>query len=186
MKEYFSSDFHFGHKNIIKYCNRPFKTLEQMDNTIINNINSRIKPEDHLFFLGDFCFRSGSGRGEGEPNKAKYYQDRINCKNITYVAGNHDRNNSLKTCIEDITIKMSHYRIKLIHNPGQLNTKIIDCDLVFAGHVHQNWKFKRIKTQFNLIDVCNVGVDVWNFYPVTFNEIIRKYEFWKKHGNKEE
>ena len=64
MKYYFSSDYHLGHFNIIRYCNRPFKSLEQMNETIIRNHNERIKKEDILFHIGDFCFKKTSNKGE--------------------------------------------------------------------------------------------------------------------------
>ena len=63
---FFTSDTHFGHANIIKYCNRPFSSLEEMNSTIIRNWNEMVKPEDTVFFLGDFCFKNGPGGKPGE------------------------------------------------------------------------------------------------------------------------
>jgi len=55
-KLFFTSDTHFRHKNAIELCNRPFKDLEEMDNTLIENWNS-VVPEDGItFHLGDFAF----------------------------------------------------------------------------------------------------------------------------------
>lgn len=81
MDTYFTSDTHFGHGNIIKYSNRPFASVEAMNDTIIDNINKRVGPNDRLFHLGDFAFR-----GE-DPS---VYRARIRCKNIVLILGNHD------------------------------------------------------------------------------------------------
>lgn len=53
---WFTADTHFGHKNIIKYCDRPFDSIENMDQTIIGAINNNVQPNDILWHLGDFCF----------------------------------------------------------------------------------------------------------------------------------
>ena len=56
---WFSADYHFSHKNIIEYTNRPFSDITEMDNTIVENHNSVVKPNDHVYFLGDFSFQNG-------------------------------------------------------------------------------------------------------------------------------
>ena len=53
MQIFFSSDFHLGHDNIRRYCQRPFTDLKHMDTTIINNFNQRVGIDDFCFFLGD-------------------------------------------------------------------------------------------------------------------------------------
>lgn len=84
---FFSSDFHFGHKNIIRLSNRPFKTIDEMDDFIINNLNKKIKSNGILFFLGDFLFK-----GNKKPFAiAKAYRERIKCERIYFIAGNHDK-----------------------------------------------------------------------------------------------
>ena len=185
MKIWFTADYHLGHANIISYCKRPFKTLDDMNKTIIHNHNERVNPEDTIFFLGDFCFRNSPGgkQGEGTIHKAEYYLKQLNGRMI-FIKGNHDRNNSLKTPIERVVIKYGGYRINLVHNPEHIDT---DYNVNFVGHVHEKWKFKKANTLFknrysevSICDMINVGVDVWKFMPISFEEIISQYKKWKK------
>jgi calcineurin-like phosphoesterase family protein len=81
--DWFVSDTHFNHANIIKHCKRPFSSVEEMNETLLKNINDRVKPGDRLFHLGDFAYKNSRG--------VQYYLDRINCKNIYLVRGNHDK-----------------------------------------------------------------------------------------------
>ena len=57
MRFWFTGDSHFNHTNIIKYTDRPFKDIYHMNETIIKNWNERVKDEDTVFHLGDFCFK---------------------------------------------------------------------------------------------------------------------------------
>lgn len=179
MNTYFTSDFHFGHANIIKYCKRPFNSLEQMNKTLIENYNKRVKENDTVFFLGDFCFRNSKGgkKGEGEVHKAEYYINQLNGK-IVFIRGNHDKNNSLKTPIERVVIKYGGKRICMVHNPIHCDSRF---EINFCGHVHEKWKFKKLNSKSYMI---NVGVDVWNFKPITFDEIMKSFRKWKKEITK--
>lgn len=181
MNIYFTSDWHLNHFNIIKYTNRPFETLEEMNNTIITNFNSRVKKDDMCFFLGDFIFRSGSQRGEGEKDKPNYFLDKLNCKNIIFIQGNHDKNNSLKTPIQNLVIKHGGKRIFLVHNPDFCN---VNYEMNITGHVHDKWKFKRYIKNNSFTDCCNVSVEQYNYYPVDINEIFKEYHFWLKQNTK--
>ena len=66
MNIWFTSDLHLGHGNIIKYCNRPFKDIEHMNRALIDNWNSRVKLNDVVFHVGDFCFKNSPGGKSGE------------------------------------------------------------------------------------------------------------------------
>ena len=57
---WFTSDLHFGHQNIIRFCKRPWKTTEDMDWNLIQNWNSVVKPDDLVFDLGDFAFATNA------------------------------------------------------------------------------------------------------------------------------
>jgi calcineurin-like phosphoesterase family protein len=69
---WFTADFHFGHNNIIRYCNRPFRSVEEMDQTILDRLNASVKANDILYFLGDFCI--------GSKAKALEHRRQIRCK----------------------------------------------------------------------------------------------------------
>ena len=78
----FISEPHFGHSNIIKYCERPFKDAHEMNKTILDNINEVVGPDDTLYILGDFCFKG---------KKPIDYRIRIACQNVHLILGNHDK-----------------------------------------------------------------------------------------------
>ena len=204
MKYWFTSDFHLGHANIIKYCSRTLfmtkkdreiynnlaidkqskwkisrQSLNNMNREIIRRHNERVKKEDLVFFIGDFCFKSKNNRGEGIGITAKEWKKKLNGQFI-FIKGNHDRNNSCKTIIERLVIGYGGKRINLVHNPefADVNYKIN-----FVGHVHNNWKIKRIKKGWQFTDCINVGVDVHNFYPQTFEELMKKYYKWKNQND---
>jgi calcineurin-like phosphoesterase family protein len=86
--DWFTSDTHFGHANIIRYSNRPFKSVEEMDDVLIKNINQLVQPNDTLWHLGDFCF--GPRDKDGFVRVAANYRKRINCQKVILIHGNHD------------------------------------------------------------------------------------------------
>jgi len=173
MNYWFTADYHLGHANIITYCSRPFKNVEDMNSTIIRNHNERVKPEDTVFHVGDFCFKNSPGGkvGEGEQTPASIWEKQLNGK-IIFIQGNHDRNNSCKTPIQNMVITIGGKRVKLVHNPEHIIKP--DYDLYFTGHVHDAWKTKNLRVQYGIAKCINVGVDVWKYYPVTFNEIAKR------------
>lgn len=85
-KVYLTSDLHLNHRNIIKYCNRPFATTGEMDARLLDNINKTVGENDLLIHLGDFCF----GSKDSYYQIAQAYRNRIVCKNIINIWGNHD------------------------------------------------------------------------------------------------
>jgi len=143
-----------------------------MDYQLIQNWNSRVKLEDIVFHLGDFCFK------QLENKTVKYYTDLLNGQ-IIFIRGNHDSNNGIKTCIESIEIYLGGKHLLLVHRPEQ---SAKGYDLCLVGHVHDAWKFQTISfRKWGKWDVCNVGVDVWDFKPVNINEILDAYKEWKKN-----
>ncbi len=79
----------FGHSNIIKYCNRPFASVKEMNDALIDNINARVGENDTLYHLGDWSF--GPKYDDTYMEYVADYRHSIKCKNIILIYGNHDR-----------------------------------------------------------------------------------------------
>lgn len=62
MSVYFTADLHLGHANAIRFTSRPFQSVEEMDKSLITNINSRVLMEDELWILGDFSLKLQENR----------------------------------------------------------------------------------------------------------------------------
>lgn len=80
---FFTADLHFGHTNIIKMCNRPFNSIEEMDETLIANWNQTVRRNDEIYILGDLMLK-------GSADVAHSYLSRLNGKKY-FICGNHDR-----------------------------------------------------------------------------------------------
>lgn len=164
MTIYFSSDFHLSHYKIIQYCNRPFASIAEMNDTIIKNFNSIITPNDYLYHLGDFCM---GGKYEYVASLVR----RLNGRKI-FLTGNHDNTKHLIQLQNDNLIENWHdvlgifinkQYIWLSHYPHLSWNKSFHGSWHFFGHVH-NKNVKGISGP-----AINVGVDVWNFMPVSFD-----------------
>lgn len=183
---WYTADHHFGHANIIRFCNRPWlgkrgltdkgywkssdvakNRCDAMDRDLIRRWNMRVKDGDIVYYLGDFAYRAS--------NKVQYYIDQLNGNKI-FIKGNHDKNNGLKIHMEFAVINMGGMRIKLIHDPKYADEMY---DLNFCGHIHEKWKFKKMELGSYII---NVGVDMWGFNPITFDEIISELNKWKRQN----
>ncbi len=146
---WFTADTHFHHYNIIKYSDRPYDTVEEMNEELIKNWNNKIKKNDTVFHLGDFSFKN-----------TKLIKQQLN-GNIIHIKGNHD--DKKETLIKDLSLMVNINQWQLIHDPNESSARIVIC-----GHVHKQWKTKRTKKGRLLI---NVGVDVWDYNPVNIIEI---------------
>ncbi len=138
-----------------------------MDRELIRRWNERVKENDVVFHLGDFCFRkSRIMEKDGEIIEKilkgyNYYSSKLN-GNIILIRGNHDSKNDVKSILTEAVINYGGWDWYLKHEPH--NTFKYN----LCGHVHNLWKVRR---QGPYITV-NLSVDVWNFYPVNISEII--------------
>ena len=159
---WFTADFHFGHKNIIRYCNRPFQSVEEMDQTILERLNASVKANDTLYFLGDFCI--------GSKAQVLEHRRQIRCKRIFALPGNHDKearklaeefcwlNNLAEISIHGQPIVLCHYAMR-VWNRSHHGTWHL------YGHSHGN--LPEAQTSLSM----DVGVDTHDFRPWNFDEI---------------
>ena len=192
MAYFFSADAHFDHCNILAYTGRPFKDpsnsecptrtrcngcssipicLKNMNEALVTNWNSVVKPEDTVYHVGDFAFH---WLHEGFSNSAAYWESRLNGK-IVHIKGNHDRfSNGVDTPFLKALMNLGKYKILVQHKPPTMEIEIqnLDIDFVICGHVHNNWKHIFLGDKM----ILNVGVDVWDYHPVQLEKIINYYE----------
>lgn len=113
MKMWFTSDTHYHHKNIIKYCNRPFETVEQMNDVLIEEYNKVVGPDDIVYHLGDFSFCPSS--------EVENILSQLNGRK-TLIHGNHDdrrvtgASGWYETC-SSLLIDLGGVSIRLHHYP---------------------------------------------------------------------
>lgn len=185
---FFTSDHHFYHTNIINYCKRPFSSVEEMNEEMVKRWNQVVCKEDIVYYLGDFSLAKRA---------AEIFLPRLNGEKHL-IMGNHDLCHPIhkkkaefykqiyidfgfKSIDLEKTIEISGQEVLLNHLPYQLtesenesqNNRSVpkynnyrpknQGQWLLHGHVHEKWKM-----QGNMI---NVGVDVWDFFPVPITEI---------------
>ena len=174
---YFTSDTHFGHSNIIRYCHRPFKDVNEMDESIIQNINDVVKENDILYHLGDFCFTKHNY------SRVKEYRDQINCRNVHLMLGNHDVKSYVMSHFASTTdylkIKINTQKIILCHYPFAVWDSSHHGSFNLAGHSHGTFK-PSLPNEISNGLCLDVGVDVHNFKPISIDQVISTMEEKKK------
>lgn len=181
MAVYCTADLHFWHANIIRYCNRPYATVEEMNEALIENWNETVGPEDSCYVLGDFAFAIRA---------VETITPRLNGKKYL-VPGNHDwchsyHKKSRKSPEHQRkwinTYERSGWTVLPEQHRDPALGRVLMCHLPYAGlepgsdkyvsyrpenkgewllcgHVHDKWT-TRPRT-------INVGCDVWDYRPVS-------------------
>lgn len=177
---FFTSDTHFGHANIIRFCNRPFKNVEEMDEALIENWNQVVSDDDTVFHLGDFAF--------GGSNVWKSIIPRLN-GHINLIIGNHDRKNLRQGYMSSFGMVVPQLQIEIEGNPIYLNHYPFLCYggsyrgvWQLFGHVHsgpnaEGLDISRLKTLFPT--QYDVGVDNNDYAPISYKEVKAKIEYQK-------
>jgi calcineurin-like phosphoesterase family protein len=203
---FLTSDPHYGHENIIKYCSRPFRDVNHMNTEMVRRWNMTVGPNDQVIILGDFALWQGA-----IPKYVPLLQGQK-----FLVPGNHDHvwkfhKKFTRERVEeaeeagitvlppllflsDVTGDPEHKKILLCHfqfmtdtehkyykyspppsfisPPGARNYRedrgTVLWDILLHGHIHNHRTFADGQ--------INVGVDVWDFYPVSLERLLREYE----------
>lgn len=174
---YFTADLHLGHDNIRKYCHRPFASVTEMDSKILNNLNETVKPDDYLYILGDFAFRSA--------HSIMHYRSRIVCQNVVLILGNHDPYQkkgflrvpdpilyqAFSVVDKAMTIVCFHnglkYYVYLHHYACRTWDRSFHGSFHLYGHSHG-----QLPDDPNAYSM-DVGVDAHNFFPISFADVVK-------------
>ena len=178
---FFTSDTHFSHGNIMGFCSRPFKNIEDMNEQLIANWNRVVPPDGIVFHLGDFCMG-----GAAEWTKI------LDCLNgrIYLIVGNHDLktisrgfDERFEEIIMQMFIQVGHQNIWLNHYPFLCYGGAYHGDWQLFGHVHSGpmqhdgsvgLDTPRLKMLFPT--QYDVGVDNNNYTPVSYAQVRAKIE----------
>ena len=128
---YFTADTHLGHEHFLNYTRRPFSSVQEMTDCIIDTINNNVNINDILYIIGDFCGRTGN---------PMIYANKIKCQNMHLILGNHDIENRCGDYFTSVNqykeinyqgqrIIMSHYPMRKWHNDYKGSWMLY-------GHVH--------------------------------------------------
>ena len=211
---WFTSDHHFGHDKIIEpdYADRPFTTIPEMDDAMIERWNAVVKPEDTVFYLGDFAIVKDKARIARE--RTQWLLDTLHGKKHL-VPGNHDHSKGTlrltrrpvsdapdaamlngwesiewyrEITVGDQPIVLSHYPF-LTWNGSHRGSWMLH------GHCHdglKKWKCHNCEhALWNTARRCDVGVDAWDFTPIGIEQIAAymaeiKFEPVDHHREREE
>ena len=159
---YFTSDLHFSHENIIRYCYRPFSCADEMNEKLISNWNELVRDKDEVYVLGDVVWFASD----------LDLLDRMRGKKYL-ILGNHDNKNaSYKKYYQWVekleTIKINKQKIVLCHYPMRAWDGSFHGSWHLHGHVHSRpheWTKDRS---------LDVGVDKWGYFPVHY-DVVKDY-----------
>lgn len=157
---YFTSDEHYGHRNIIKYCNRPFQSVEEMDEELIKRHNEVVKDGDTVIHGGDFTLLPTKARAE------KYIK-RLNGYHI-FLSGSHDRWLGRKHPLQIWERKFNGQLIVVCHYAMHVWSQSHYGSFMLYGHSHAGLSHT---SKEPVGKVWDIGVDNNNFYPLSLDQI---------------
>ena len=181
---FYTADTHFGHQNIIRFCDRPYETIESMDRDLIERWNSKVTGSDTVYVLGDMFFRA--------ENPGEILSSLKGKKHL--IVGNHDGSWMSKVDLGSYFKSVSLMEeisggsvgITLCHYP-LLTWKHAKRTYMIHGHIHRDTRMDFWPMLAANEHILNAGVDINNYEPVSFEELLLnntnfKKESWSKGG----
>jgi len=170
---YYISDLHFGHANIIKLCNRPFSCIEEMNETLIKNWNAKVTNADTVYILGDLFFHTAT-------NPKEIIAKLKGKKHL--IIGNHDKS-WLPNMSEETFESVSHMQVintrkgmaTLCHYPMM---SFEGAYLIF-GHIHNNKNDSYWPLLRTMENALNASVEINSYTPVTLEELITNNKLFR-------
>lgn len=177
---HFTSDFHIGHENILKFDNRPFQDLNEMHYTLIQNWNSQVKSEDIVFYLGDFTFKN--------EELGLRFREKLNGK-IHFIMGNHDRFRIINKLnfekiwgcdsglggvtidVKDKDANRGYQTIILCHYPILSWNKSHHGSWHVHGHCHQSLSTNKEMDWFYKRKVIDAGINGSEYTPISYKQL---------------
>lgn len=172
------SDLHFGHANAIKFDQRPYANVDEMDRCLIENWNSRVSKDDDVYIVGDFCFRSCK-------TPDWYLKQLIGHKHL--IVGNHDKNTLdcenaakyLETIDKMLFVTDKDKPICLCHFPIAEWNKARHGSWHIYGHIHGDtsevYQFMQSRER-----ALNAAACINNYIPASFDELVRNNEVFRE------
>jgi calcineurin-like phosphoesterase family protein len=167
----FYSDPHLGHANIIKYCNRPFSSIDEMNDSLVANYNSVIEKTDCVLWLGDCFFK-------GNIKNYTHILHKMNGYKIL-ILGNHDQSGVVMASIgfemvlreavlniNGIICRASHYSYETYPTDkyAGMRPPKKPGEILLHGHNHSTTKITSNQS-------INVGVDAWDYGPALYSDV---------------
>jgi len=163
---YFLSDTHFDHKNIIRYCRRPFHSAGQMNRELLARWNDTVSENESIYFLGDMAY--GHRR-----HPIDYWLGKLN-GDVNFIRGNHDTDiiNRATVTPERTGIQFGNYQFLLMHHPYRpfgYNGWIIHGD----KHNNSLKRYPFINQKYKTVNVC---AELVNYTPLSLDRLISLIE----------
>ena len=173
---WFTSDTHFGHANVLNFTDRRWETVEQMASALIGAINARVAPADELYILGDFSFKMTA-------REAAALRDRIVCRKVHLVPGNHDKDWTHKDVagtfiVEPPIVRLNIHgqKIVLSHYPLRDWQSLSHGSWRLHGHIHSPGALSNELNRAQGLARYDVGVDANGYAPVSLDGLRTWFE----------